>query len=131
MTINIKTGTPNVNLPKFDKVDVMTTHMDSKINNMIKEGLDLDGISKSINETISRFEIVINASDKIDPRFKYLYTHNRVGEKMISDIQFIKSLQKEYLEFSEYSTKRMIDLLRLRNKIIGKKVEVNIPESIT
>ena len=129
MVINT-TQVNKTELQKFDKVDLMYQHLDNKLNNYLREGLDLDSISNSLSDTCKKFHITMNTSQSVDTRYKYLFTHNAVATKMIEDINFVKSLRRQYGEFQSYDTRKMINLIRLRNKALGKnKLTIDVPET--
>ena len=117
-------------ISKFDKVGVLSTHMDNKVNRMILDGLDLDGIISTLQKSCNKFNEVINTTNQVDMRFKYLYTHNAVAKKLIEDIYYMKKLQNLYSEFNSYNTKKIISLIKFRNKAMGHKIEVEIPEKL-
>lgn len=115
---------------KFDKVDVMNKHLDVKIDNMIKLGKDLDGIIEDLKISYDKFEKIMYSCGTVDARFRYIYTHNKLVDKLIVDIDNMKYILSECDEFSNYSISKIISLMKFRNKIIGDPIVVNVPESI-
>ena len=115
---------------KFDKVDVMNKHLDVKIDNMIKLGKDLDGIIEDLKISYGKFKKIMYSCGIVDARFRYIYTHNKLVDKLIVDIDNMKYILSECDEFSKYSISKIISLMKFRNKIIGDPIVVNVPESI-
>jgi hypothetical protein len=126
----INTQVNKTELQKFDKVDLMYQHLGNKINNYLREGLDLDSITNSLDDTCKKFKITMSTSKEVDTRYKYLYTHNAVAGKIIEDIAFVKSLRRQYHVFQSYDTRKMINLINFRNKALGKnKLTIVVPET--
>lgn len=115
---------------KSDKVDVISKHMDNKINVMIRNGKDLDGIINELETLKGKYDIILKNSPSVDIRYKYLYTHNVVADKFISDMQYAKTLMYNYSEFYKYSIYKIFRLISLRNKIIGKRIVVELPTEV-
>ena len=129
MVINTQNN-KHTELQKFDKVDLMYQQLGNKINNYLREGLDLDSITNSLNDTCRKFKITMDTSKSVDTRYKYLYTHNAVASKMIEDINLVKSLRRQYHVFQSYDTRKMVNLINFRNKALGKnKLSIDIPET--
>lgn len=133
MTVESRNGvvtvTGNQTLPKFDKVDTMSKHIDSKVLDYIRRGLDIDEIILELEKTCNKFEQIMRSNGGVvDTRFKYLFTHNKVVEVLIENLYFIKDLIDTYSEFSTYSVSKLYNLVKFRDKIKGEKIKVDIPD---
>jgi len=115
-------------IPKFNKTETVLTHIDTQITKWISEGKNTEAIIEELRAKIDKFSITIKNCSKIEARYKYLYTHNKVCEKRILDMLYAQTLMFNYYEYANYPTKKIFGLIKLRDKISPEKFIVEVPE---
>ena len=111
---------------KFDRTETILRHIDNLIVKWISEGKNFDSILIELKSKLEKFENTISNCKEDETRYKYLYTHNKVCRKRITDILYAKTLMFNYEEFSKYSSSKMFGLIKLRDKLTNIKFNVVI-----
>jgi hypothetical protein len=115
-------------IPKFNKTETILTHIDTQISKWILEGKNTEAIIGELRAKIDKFSITMEKCSKIEARYKYLYTHNKVCEKRILDMMYAQTLMFNYYEYAVYPTKKLFSLIKFRDKIGPEKFIVEVPE---
>ena len=113
----------------FNKVDVVLKFVDTRISKMISDGKNFDYIISELELSHDRFKSDMDKimENGVNTRYKYLFTHNEVIKKRITDIKFAKTLMYNYAEFGEYNLEKVFNLVKFREKISGEKIVVEVP----
>lgn len=110
----------------FNKTDLLYNHIDTKINQMISRGDSIDIIIENLQSTHDRFQKKVLISKIVDSRFRYVYTHNEVIKKRISDFEFIKQLVNKYPKYNSLSNHKIFQLIKLKDKISCDKLVIEL-----
>lgn len=110
----------------FNKTELLFSHIDNKIVQMISRGNTIDMIIESLQATHDRFQERVLKSTVVDSRFRYVYTHNEVARKRISDFRFIKTLVAENPEYGGLSLFKMFKMIKLKDLMSREKFVVEI-----
>ena len=73
----------------FDKTTVILDYLDKSIKKMIIDGKDFNQVISELNRRSDSFSKILNESEKVDTRYKYIYTCKGMINKRISDINNI------------------------------------------
>lgn len=109
----------------LERTNTVLRHIDSVISKLISDGVDIDLLIEKLEEKLSKFEKTIANCNESEVRYKYIFTHNEVCRKRISDLIYAKSLMYSYDEYSEYSYMKLFNLIKFKDKF-GDKFIVNI-----
>lgn len=113
-------------MEKFNKTELLFTHIDNKITQMISNGKGIDVVIETLQQTHDRFQERVLTSDKVDSRFRYVYTHNEVAKKRISDFRFIKEMVDRNPQYRGLSNFNLFKMIKLRDKLASEKFVVEI-----
>ncbi len=113
-------------IQKFDKTETVLNHCDRQIHKAIAEGKSFDFIIADLKDKYKKFQKVRQNCDSDQVRYKYLYTLTRVYKKRIKDLYDAKGLSRRFEEYSNYSQKKLFNLIQFRDKLSPRKFSVTI-----
>lgn len=93
---------------------------------MISRGNTIDMIIENLQASHDRFQEKVLKSTVVDTRFRYVYTHNEVARKRISDLRFLKNNIATNPEYGGLSLFKMFKMIKLKDMMSKDKLVVEI-----